>query len=137
MPYEHIEELGDRRQEKYLLGLTVQNLVGVLALALPALLLTQGAGVLARILAVAGSLVLGIGLTLPVGGLTLYEWPLWLARGRLRVLLRGRLIRAGTFQASPIEMPVAPLCVGGPIQPARWEDARQSGRVIGATHADL
>ena len=121
MPYEHIEELGDRRQEKYLLGLTIHNLAGVLALALPALIITSAAGMLVRIGAVVAAVMLGILLTSPAGGLVVYEWPLWWLRGHIRMLLRGPLVHPRSFEGADAPLPIAPLRVGGPLVPVHWE----------------
>lgn len=126
MPYTHIEELGDRRQEKYLLGLTVQNLVGVIVLSLPAILLTGAANVLIRIVAIAAAVGLGIFLTTDIGGLALFEWLLWTLRGHVRMLIAGHSLHPDALcSRSAQQRSVTPLRVGGPIRPARWGNVKK------------
>ena len=121
MPYTHIEELGDRRQEKYLLGLTIQNVVGVLVLSLPAMLLTNTTTIFIRILSIVSAVGLGIFLTTDMGGMALYEWLLWTIRGHLRLLIRGRMLHPDALHGSPVQQRhITALRVGGPIRPAHW-----------------
>ncbi len=121
MPYTHIEELGDRRQEKYLLGLTVQNLVGVLVLSFPAMLLTDNANILVRVLSIGSAIGLGIVLTTDMGGMALFEWALWTIRGYMRLLIRGTCLHPDALHGNPIQQSqITALRVGGPIRPAHW-----------------
>jgi hypothetical protein len=101
------------------------------------MLLTGSAGVLQRVLALAGAVTLGIVLTTVAGGLALYEWPLWWVRGRIRMLARGRIVRPEVLHGSLIDLPVAPLRVGGPIQPACWDGQYAAKSSQRGEHADI
>lgn len=121
MPYTHIEELGDRRQEKYLLGLTIQNVVAVLVLSLPVILLTNTSAILVRIFSIVSAVGLGIFLTTDIGGMALYEWLLWTTRGHVRLLIRGPMLHPDALHGNPAQQRhITALRVGGPIRPARW-----------------
>jgi hypothetical protein len=119
MPYKHIEELGDRKQERFALGLGAQSVGGIALLVLPVLMLSTEWPLGLRAAGVIGAAALGFLLTMEVSGLALYEWPLWWARGRLRMLAQGRTITPDQLPGVVAQPARAPLRVGGSIRPAR------------------
>ena len=84
MAYEQLEEIRGRKGEKIVLFLTVENLVGVVCLALPVYLATTSAPFLVRLVLLALAGVLGYVATVEIGGLALYARVSWLVRGWLR-----------------------------------------------------
>ena len=84
MAYEQLEEIRGRKGEKILLFLTVENLVGVVCLALPLYLATSAAPFLVRLVLLALASTLGYLVTIEIGGLALYERVVWTGRGWLR-----------------------------------------------------
>jgi hypothetical protein len=92
MPYDQIEELQSRRNEKVILFLTFEAVIAALAGGGLAYLVT---GALPSILRLVVCLVVagvGVGLTVEMGGLPLYQRILWWLRGALRELREGRTI---------------------------------------------
>ena len=131
MPYRHIEELGDRKQERFALGLGAQSVGGIALLVLPILMLSAEWPFGLRAAGVIGAAALGFLLTMEVSGLALYEWPLWWARGRLRMLAQGRTVAHDQLPGAVAQPARAPLRVGGPLRPAR-RSALGRGRVQAA-----
>lgn len=118
MPYHHIEELRNRKHEKIALWLTAENVAGLVAVALPVYLITAGVEPFwLRMLAVILAAVLGVAVTLDVGGMALYERVLWLVRGRLRRLAQGGAVQPDHLAGALIELRVRPLATAGPIRP--------------------
>ena len=92
MPYEQIEELASRRNEKVVLFLTFEAVIAALAGGGVAYLLTGGLPSLVRMLVcliVAGA---AVALTVEIGGLPLYQRVVWWLRGTVRELREGREI---------------------------------------------
>ena len=92
MPYDQIEELQSRRNEKVILFLTFEAVIAALAGGGLAYLVTGALPSILRLvvcLAVAGA---GVALTVELGGLPLYQRLLWWLRGTVRELRQGRVI---------------------------------------------
>lgn len=119
MPYHHIEELGDRSEERFALGLGARNVAGIVAAAFPMLMLSGAWPLALRIPALAIAIGLGYMATVDLGGLPLYAWPLWWARGRARMLMLGRVIAPDWLPGAAIPPLPIPRRAGGPIRPAR------------------
>jgi hypothetical protein len=83
MPYTHIPQIGDRRNEKMAVFLTAENVAGLLCFAGPVYILSAGWPLLPRMIALIVAAVLGVGLTIPVAGMPLYVRLLWYVRGLL------------------------------------------------------
>ena len=97
MPYEQIEELASRRNEKVVLFLTFEAVVAALAGGGLAYLVTGALPTILRFvvcLAIAGA---AVALTVEVGGLPLYQRLLWWLRGTVRELRQGREILPDAF----------------------------------------
>lgn len=119
MPYHHIEELGDRSQERFALGLGARNVVGMVLAAFPILIVTGAWPIALRLPLVLLAIGAGLVLTIDAGGMAVYAWPLWWARGRLRLLAQGRRIAPDSLPGAARPSVPTPLRVGGPIRPAR------------------
>jgi hypothetical protein len=118
MPYHHIEELRSRKNEKIALWLTAENFAGLVLVGLPIYIATSGVEPFwLRMLAIIVGACLGVAVTLDVGGMALYERGLWLVRGRLRRLVRGRRVGPSQLAGVTIELRARPLAAAGPIQP--------------------
>src|SRR3712207_6474153 len=92
MPYDQIEELQSRRNEKVILFLTFEAVIAALAGGGLAYLVTGALPSILRLvvcLLVAGA---GVALTIEMGGLPLYQRVLWWLRGSVRELREGRII---------------------------------------------
>ena len=116
MPYQHIEEIQSRRSEKIALFLTVENAAGLIIAALPAYLFSAGMPFLLRILLVASAALLGIAMTLDVGGLAFYERLMWRVRGSLRRRVGAQVLTPDALVGAVAIRHDRPLRVGGPIQ---------------------
>jgi hypothetical protein len=89
MPYTQLPQIDDRKSEKMAVLLTVENMAGLLAIAVPTYLATASWDAIPRILALMAAAVLGVALTVPVGGLALYARLLWRLRGWVWLQLHG------------------------------------------------
>lgn len=106
--YGHIGQIRNRRDEAIALGLTLENLVGILLVGLPIFALTVQLPGLLRAALVLGACLLGYSATWQVGGLRLSQ-RLWLqGRSLLALLTLGRRInreqitgRMRTTQGAP------------------------------------
>jgi hypothetical protein len=131
MPYHHIEELGDRSQERFALGLGARNVAGMVVGAFPILLLSSGWPIILRLPALLAAIITGLLLTIDISGLATYEWPLWWLRGRMRRLAHGRSITPTALPGVAQQPMHIPLRVGGPIRASRRRNlrARRDGPV--------
>ena len=116
MSYQHIEEIQSRRSEKIALFLTVENAAGLIIAALPAYLISTGMPFLLRILIVTTAALLGVAMTLDVGGLAFYERLMWRVRGSLRRRVGGQVLTPDALVGAVAIRHDRPLRVGGPIQ---------------------
>jgi hypothetical protein len=119
MPYQHIEEIQSRRSEKIALFLTVENAAGLIIAALPAYLISAGMPFLLRILLVGAAALLGVAMTLDVGGLAFYERLMWRMRGNLRRRVGSQVLTPDALVGAVAIRHDRPLRVGGPIQVRR------------------
>jgi hypothetical protein len=81
MSYVQLPQIDDRKSEKMAVLLTAENMAGLLLVAGPVYLATTGWGFLPRIVALVLAAVVGVTLTLSVGGMPLYARLLWQLRG--------------------------------------------------------
>ena len=119
MPYEHIEQIGDRSEERFALGLGARNVAGMVLGAFPLLMMSGAWPTLLRIPAILLAIALGFCATVDIAGLPAYAWPIWWVRGRLRMLTQGRIITPDQLPGIAQTSIRAPLRVGGPIRVAR------------------
>jgi hypothetical protein len=119
MPYLHIEELGDRSQERFALGLSAQNVIGMVVCGFPLFTISSTWPPGARLAAILAALALGFIATVEVSGLLVYAWPLWWARGRVRRLVQSSTIYPDQLPGIAAERVAAPLRAGGPLRVAR------------------
>lgn len=119
MPYHHIEELGDRSQERFALGLGARNVAGMVMGAFPIMLISGAWPLILRLPALLAAIMIGLLLTIDVGGLATYEWLLWWVRGRIRMLAQGRNITPAMLPGVAQQTIRVPLRVGGSIRAAR------------------
>jgi hypothetical protein len=124
MSYEHIEQIGDRSEERFALGLGARNVAGMVLCAFPVLLISTEWHLILRITSILSAIALGFLATVEITGLPAYSWPLWWARGRIRILAQGRIITPD--QLPGVAQPVirTPLRVGGPVRVARRASVR-------------
>lgn len=93
MPYQTIEQLGDRGYEKISMFLTVQNLFGIAACVLPGLALIEVvSNLVMRTIILVLLATFGYLLTTEMNGMAPYQRVLWRLRGTSRGLLRGRTL---------------------------------------------
>jgi len=124
MAYEQIEQISTRKGEKIAAFLTIENAAGLAVTVLPIYMLSGALPLLLRALLLGAAAALGIGATLEVRGLALYERALWRGRGALRLRLQGcRITPEQLAGASRSVRPDRPLALAGPIQVA----GRQQG----------
>lgn len=83
MPYMQLPQIDDRKSEKMAVLLTAENMGGLLLVAGPVYLATSGWNFLPRIVAILLAAVLGVVLTMPLGGMALYARLGWALRGML------------------------------------------------------
>jgi hypothetical protein len=119
MPYQRIEEIQSRRSEKIALFLTVENAAGLIIAALPAYLISAGMPFLLRVLIVGAAGLLGVAMTLDVGGLAFYERLMWRVRGSLRRRVGAHVLTPNALVGTVAIRHDRPLRVGGPIQVRR------------------
>ncbi len=101
MAYEQLEELTSRKREKVALFLTAENMAGLLAIGLPAYIVTTHTAFWLRLLILSAAAVLGVALTSEIHGLAFYERTLWWLRGRVRRWITGSALRPAEFAAVP------------------------------------
>jgi hypothetical protein len=120
MPYQHIEELRMRKNEKVALLLTAENFVGMALAAMPVYigLANLELGWLRMLLTIVAGLA-GIAITLDVGGMALYERILWRVRGRLRRISSGATIRPQDLPGTTIEVRARPFAAAGSVRPVK------------------
>ena len=133
MAYLQLEELTSRKREKVALFLTAENMAGLLAVGLPAYVVTSHTSLWLRILILLAAAALGVALTSEINGLAFYERVLWWLRGRGR-RLAGRVLRPAEFTAVPVVSSDRPLPLGGVIQRVHehTSDAGSDPRLTGA-----
>lgn len=120
MPYQHIEQITERKGEKIALFLTAENAAGLMLATLPVYLVTGGLPFWLRAVALGLAALLGVVATLDIGGLALYERVVWRARGLIRQRVSGRTVRPEQLAgATPATRRERALRAGGPIQIVR------------------
>src|SRR5688500_16942950 len=92
MPYQHIEQITERKGEKIAMFLTLENATGMIITAMPVYIVTGAMPFVLRVMLMAAAATLGIVATLDIGGMPLYERVLWRVRGVLRQRVNGRRI---------------------------------------------
>lgn len=128
MPYHHIEQIHERKGEKVALMLTAENMVGLVIGFMPLYLLSSGFPFWLRVLVVALGATIGVIATLDIGGMTPITRLIWLARGFVRMQLRGaRLTPEQLPGAISLRRQERVLRADGPIQ-IRQQPARQPHR---------
>lgn len=123
MPYQHIENIRSRSGEKVALLLTFENVIGLVALAAPAYAISAGWPFWLRMPVIIAAAMLGVMVTLDIGGMPFYQRVIWQVRGMLRMRMRGYHVDISDLPGVPqsaLRTPVIP--VGGPIQP--WVAAK-------------
>jgi hypothetical protein len=93
MPYVQLPQIDDRKSEKMAVLLTAQNMAGLLCCAGPIYLATTSWGFVPRIAALILAAVVGVALTIPVGGMALYARLLWRLRGLVWLRLQADTVR--------------------------------------------
>jgi hypothetical protein len=117
MSYRIHEELQNRRKEKVAVFLTFENIVGLILVFFTVFLGSTALPLLVRAPLCVGAAVLGVGLTLEVQGLPIYEQILWRIRGEIRLRTRDNIITPEALTgAIPVDAAESPLLLGGPIQ---------------------
>ncbi len=116
MPYEQLEEIRSRKQEKIALFLTAQHMAGMLAVAMPVYIATLDFPFVLRTLIVIAAAILGVCLTLETGGLPLYERVLCRVRGAIRVQASGTTLSPDQFTGTAPAHAERALLAGGPIR---------------------
>jgi len=124
MPYDHIEQIGDRSDERFALGLGARNVAGIMVAMFPMLLLSGSWPLLVRLPAMLAAMVIGFLATVTIQGLPTYAWPLWWVRGQIAMLLNGRTITPEQLPGVAQPSMRAPIRVGGPIRVARRASVR-------------
>jgi len=117
MPYDHIEQIRDRRGEKVAFFLTAENLGGMIAIGLPVYVGTVfiEQGWLRGVLIIVSALI-GYLLTVEVGGLRVYERMMWRARGIIRMLFGGRIVRIDQVSGRTVTTRGRPYSVNAPFR---------------------
>jgi hypothetical protein len=87
--YVQLPQIDDRKSEKLAVLLSAENMGGLLLCAGPAYLLTTGWDFLPRIVLLVVAALLGVALTVRVGGMALYARLLWQLRGVVWLYLKG------------------------------------------------
>lgn len=117
MPYDQLEEIQSRRNEKIAMFLTLENAFGMILVAFPAYLVSVGMPFVLRVAIVVAAATLGVVATLNIGGLTFYERLIWTTRGAIRRRIQGDRIRpAQLVGATAATRTERPLPRGGPIR---------------------
>lgn len=119
MIYRHIEQISDRSEERFGLGIGTRNVIGLVSSFFPALFVSstwQGA---LRVVFVVGITGLGFVLSLMYHGLPLYQWPIHWARGRVSRIIYGRTITPDSLPGVAQGRMIIPLRHNGPIRLSR------------------
>lgn len=117
LAYEQIEEIQSRKGEKIAMFLTLENATGLILGAFPAYLISAAMPFFLRIAIVLAAAVLGVVVTLDMGGMAGYERLIWLVRGTLRRRVDNRPIAPESLAGAVVTVRWGrPLPVGGPIQ---------------------
>ncbi len=117
MPYEHIEQIHERKGEKVALMLTAENMAGLIIGALPIYLLTASLPFWLRAITLILSASLGVMATLDMGGMTPAARIAWMVRGTLRLRLHGtQMMPEHLPGAIPTRRQARALRAQGPIQ---------------------
>lgn len=104
MPYQTIEQLGNRGYEKISQFLTVQNLFGIAACVLPGLAIIEAVSSLVmRAIILILLAALGYLLTTEMDGMAPYQRLLWRLRGFSRAFLRGRTLAPEDLPGTAIQ----------------------------------
>lgn len=138
MPYEHIEQIHERKGEKVALMLTAENMAGLIIGALPIYLLTASLPFWVRAITLILSATLGVMATLDMGGMTPAGRIAWMARGMLRMRLHGTQIMPEHLPgAIPTRRQARALRAAGPIQalPNRPLPILRATPVVSLPHA--
>lgn len=127
MPYEHIENIGERGSEKVASFITLGNLAGVLFVAGPLFAATVDYPFVPRVAIVLLGAVLGFACTVEVRGMAFYERVAWRVRGAARRWASGARVRPEDLPGVPHaaaavsvlseDSPIAPLAASA--RPAR------------------
>lgn len=115
MPYHPISTLS-RRGEKIAPFLSIQNTIGMVVLAGPIWLIVAPAPGLLRFVAVIVGAGVGYLVTLDVRGMSLYERLLWVARGQVRILVRGRTITPADLPGTAVQARIIVTPRDGPFR---------------------
>lgn len=129
MPYEQLEEIRSRKQEKIALFLTAQHMAGMLAVAMPVYIATLEFPFVLRTLIVIVAAILGVCLTLETGGLPLYERVLCRVRGAIRVRASGTTLSPDQFTGTATAHMERALLAGGPIRVVQADERAAKRRV--------
>lgn len=81
MAYEHVEQLNDRKSEKVVLFLTLENLAGMLIVGGPIFVMSTAWALPLRVLAIALGVLIGVSLTFDRQGIPIYRRILWRGQG--------------------------------------------------------
>lgn len=136
MPYQHIEQIHERRGEKVALMLTAENMAGLLLGAMPLYLLTGGLPFWLRAVILVLGATLGVIATLEIGGLTPAARITWMIRGFVRMRMHGTsLLPEQLPGAAPSHRQARALRAQGPIQamPAPRSVARRAPALLQPT----
>jgi hypothetical protein len=115
--YRQIEELRERKGEKMVAFLTMENTMGAGAGGITLFILGAAFDDLIKWLLTGSGLLIGLILTLDWGGVALYQRLLWIGRGLLRQWLHGGSISPDTLAGTTVVTHREPaLRVGGPIE---------------------
>ena len=126
MPYQQLENLTSRKQEKVAAFLTAENMAGIFAFGLPAYIATTQTVLWLRLLILLTALILGLLVTHEIGGMAFYERVLWRLRGWVRRRASGATVHPAEFIAAPVVQGDRALPVGGPIRRATPPEAGPS-----------
>ena len=116
MPYEQLEDIRSRKQEKVAVFLTAQHVGGLLCVTVPVYIATLQFSFVLRTLLLITAAILGICLTLEIGGLACYERLLWRVRGAVRVHTTTPVLSPEQFTGVPAVHIERALPAGGPIR---------------------
>jgi hypothetical protein len=123
MAYRQLEELRERKGEKVIAFLTMENAIGAGAGAILMLIVAGSFSPFIKYPLIVVSALIGIILTIDHGGVALYNRLLWFIRGQLRVRLKGEILSpeslAGT---STVSHRNRALRVGGPVKIVSRQD---------------
>src|SRR3712207_4848412 len=133
MPYEQLEEVRSRKQEKVALFLTAHYMAGMLCAVMPIYIATLTFPFLLRALILVTAAILGLSLTLELGGLPVYERLLWRVRGAVRIRTSSRTLTPEQFTGVPVVQVERALPANGPIRVV-YAEARRTRRQLRLGH---